>query len=151
MLDISRSSSCTRADNNSLDISVNRLSLMSNSLREVRSFNIPLGSSLRRFSSSARRLRLIVSRKIETGNSISRFLPSNNSSRFPRPRNVPEDNDDMRLDERSSKAKSLLLRKRSSGKLRSLFDDRSLNRIKWNDIKYNLDFNIHIYRIYLIF
>jgi len=127
LFDNSRFLSCTRVDSIPSGISVNRFSLMSNSVRDVNSLNTPTGNSLKRFSSSARRLRLTVSRNIRAGNSAKRFLASNSSSSFLRPRNAPADNDEMRLQERSSKVRRLLLWNRSSGRLRSLFQDRSLN------------------------
>lgn len=133
LLDISRISNLTSCDSVPLDISVNRLPLISNSLSDVKLWNKLLGSSLRRFSSSVRRVRLIVSLKIGTGNSDRRFLPSSNSSRFQRPRNASRDKDEMRLEERSSRTKKLLLRNRPSGKVRSLFDDKSLKSGKIRD------------------
>lgn len=75
-----------------------------------------------------------MSLKIGTDNSDNRFLPSSNSSRLPRPRNAPRDKDVMRLEERSNNSKRLLLRNRPSGKVRSLFDDRSLNKEKLSEI-----------------
>lgn len=134
LFDISRISSWTRCDSVPLGTSVNRLSLMSNSRSDVKSWNKLFGSSLRRLSSSARRRRLIVFLKIGAGNPDSRFLPSSNSSRLPRPWNALRDKDEMRLEERSNKTKRPLLKNRPSGKVRSLFDDRSLNREKSSEI-----------------
>jgi len=134
LFDNSRFFSCTKVDSMPSGIPASRFSLMSSSVRDVNFSNTPTGSSLKRFSSSARRLRLVVSRNIRAGNPAKRFLPSSSSSSFPRPRNASADNDEMRLQERSNKVRRLLFWNRPSGKLRSLFQDRSLNETRYTRV-----------------